>query len=131
MKNKRGFTLMEMAITIAVGAILMTSLGMLAQAQYGAMVENRNYIIAYNLARDRMASLSNLDYPAVSAETGLTPDSDFPGFIPTQEVTQLDTSGAHSLRQVCLRKRLGSVTGPVLVTLYTYRSDLLTFGDGV
>lgn len=129
--SQRGFTLIEITLVIAISTVLMTSLGIEAQNQYKATVGNRNSMVAYNLARDQMALLGNLDYPAVTAETALTPDSDFPDFIPTLEVTEIDSSGSHSLRQICLRIRLGSAAGPVLITLYTLRSDIVTFGDGV
>lgn len=130
-RSRSGFTLIEITLIIAIAAILMTSAGIEAVTQYRATVGNRNFIIAYNLARDQMAQLNNLAYPAVTAEAVLTPDGDFPDFIPTLEVAEIDTSGSYSLRQICFRMRLGSFAGPVLVTLYTYRSDILTYGDGI
>lgn len=130
-RHKRGFTLIELTITIAVGAILLGTLGSIAQVHYKTLVQNRNFLIAYNLARRQMAIMNNDAYPAVAAETALTPDAGFPNFIPTQEVTSVDTIGANSLRQVCIRVREVSLAGPVLITIYEYRSDILNFGDGI
>ncbi len=130
-KNNRGFTLIEMTMIVVVGAALMFGIVFAAQALFKSTVENRNYLIAFNLARRQMAIANNGTYPAVSSETAQTTDGNFPDFVPTQEVTQIDTSGSNSLRQICVRVHLGSSSGPVLVTLYTYRSDILTFGDGV
>jgi prepilin-type N-terminal cleavage/methylation domain-containing protein len=130
-KNNRGYTLIEMIIVIAVGSILMAGLVSAAQIQFKSTVENRNYLVALNLAMRQMAIANSADYPALSIETAQTADSSFPNFIPTQEVTLIDTSGIHSLELICVRVRLGSLSGPVLVALNTYRSDILTLGDGV
>lgn len=130
-RNRLGFTLMEMILMIAVGSMLVTSLVTAAQAHYKATIENRNYLIAFNLARNQMAAMYNSGYPSVMSETAQSVDSDFPDFVPTQEVTQEDTAGGHTLNKICIRVRLGSSTGPVLVSLYTFRSDIITYGDGV
>jgi prepilin-type N-terminal cleavage/methylation domain-containing protein len=129
--RKRGFTLIEMTLMIAVGSILVTSLVFAAQTHYKATIENRNYLIGFNLARRQMAIMYNTGYPAIMSETAQAVDSGFPDFIPTQEVTLIDSAGGHTLEQICIRVRLRSSTGPVLASLYTFRSDIITFGDGV
>ena len=131
MKHKRGFTMIEMTITIAISAILMTGLGLAVQTQLKAAVDNRNYLIALNLAKRQMAMMNNSTYPSVAGEAALSADSGFPNFIPTQEVVELASNGGKSLREIRIRVRHGSLAGPVLILLYTYRSDLLTFGNGL
>ena len=128
--NCRGYSLIEMTLMIAIGAVLFISIGPAAQNLAERAIENRDYLIALNLAKWQMALLMNSGYPAVTSETAQTADPAFPDFIPTQEVVDAATSGAHSLREVRVRVRRGSSSGPVLVLLHTYRSDILTFGNG-
>ena len=129
-RNKRGFTLIEMTIMIGVAAVLFISVSRAAQTLVDASVENRNYLVALNLAKNQMAIMNNAAYPAVAAETTQTAISPFTDFIPTQEVVSVATSGGNSIRQITIRIRLGSATGSVLIRLDTYRSNILTFGNG-
>lgn len=130
-KHPRGFTLMEMTIMIGLGAVLFISAGRAVQTMVDAAVENRNMLIALNLAKRQMAIMANSAYPAVAAEAAQTADTAFPNFIPTQEVTSVATSGTNSIRQITIRIRHGSSTGPVLIRLDTYRSSIITSGNGL
>ena len=115
---------------IAIGAVLFTGMTRAAQTLMETAIEGRNYMIALNLAKWQMAISNNAAYPAVVAETAQTADAAFPNFIPTQTVTSVATNGANSIRLITIRIRLNSVTGPVLVRLDTYRSNIITFGNG-
>ena len=130
MRKLRGFTLIEMTLMIGVGSVLMFGLTFAAHAQLKAVVDNRNMLIALNLAKLQMALINNAAYPAVVSETAQTADTAFPDFIPTKEVVSVDTSGGNSIREIRIRVRYGSSSGPVLVVLYAYRSDIITFGNG-
>ena len=130
MRGRRGFSLIEMTLMIAIGAALFIGIGPMAQNLAQRAVENRDYLIALNLAKWQMAIMMNSSYPAVAAETEQTADPAYPDFIPTQEVVDADTSDTYSLREVRIRVRQGSSSGPVLVLLHTYRSDIITFGNG-
>ena len=131
-RGRRGFTLMEMTIMIAISAVLMTGMTRAIQTLLELSNDNRDYLIALNLARRQMAMINLAGYPAVVAsETGLTPDGDFPSFTPTWQVTDVATSGGNSIRLIIVRVRRGSSTGPVLIRLDTYRSNIITFGNGV
>lgn len=131
MKNKRGFTLLEMAITIGIAAVLFTGMTRAGQNLMKAAIDNRNYVIALNLAKRHMAVMNNeVTVPAVIAETAQAADGVFPSFIPTRQVVAVAASGANYIRQITVRIRIGSVTGPVLIRLDTYRSNIITFGNG-
>ena len=131
MNNKRGFTLIELTVMIAIGAILTVGMAVSAETQMKTVVDNRNFLIALNLAKRQMAIMNRSAYPAVVAETALTADSNFPNFIVTQEVVPVDNDGgSKSIREIRVRVRLDSISGAVLVILYTYRSDILSFGNG-
>ena len=123
-------SLLELTITIAVGSVLLISITRAAHTQLKNAIVARNYVIALNLAKMQMAMMNNAAYPAVAAEAALTADVTFPNFIPTQEVVSVAVSGGDSIREVRIRIREGSVTGSVLVLLYTYRSNIITFGNG-
>jgi hypothetical protein len=123
-------TLVELVITIAIAAVIFTGMSGAVQAVIGSSTQNRNYGIALGLAKRQMAVMNNAAYPAVAAETALSADAAFPDFIPTQEVVSVATDGSESLREIRVRVRHGSSTGPVLVALYTYRTSIATFGDG-
>jgi hypothetical protein len=122
---------MELTITIALAAVLFTGSSGAIQALVGSAVQNRNYLIALGLAKRQMAVMNNSAYPAVAAEAALAADAAFPDFIPTQEVVSVATNGSESLREIRVRVRQGSDSGPVLVALHTYRTSVASFGDGV
>ena len=116
---------------ISIGAILAVGLTVAAETQMKTIIDNRDFLIALNLAKRQMAIMNRSAYPAVVAETALTADAAFPNFIVTQEVAAVDNDGAtKSIREIRVRVRRGSITGAVLVILYTYRSDILSFGNG-
>ena len=131
MNNRRGYSLVEMSIMIAVGSFLFISLGRAVMGLVENAIDNRNYTTALNIAKWQMAKMNNAAYPAVVAETAQTADPAFPSFIPTQTVVDVATSGTNSIRQITVRVRLDSVSGTVLIRLDTYRSDIITFGNGV
>jgi hypothetical protein len=126
MKNKRGVTLLELTMMIALGSILIIGISRGAQAQIKNTVDMRNYMIALNLAKKQMAIMNNGAYPAVGT-TAPAADAAFPNFTYSQVVSSVATSGVYSIRQIQLDVLNGT---RVLVRLYTYRSDLITFGNG-
>ena len=132
MMNKRGVTLVELVIMIAVGSILLMGMSKSSLSFLKRSVDARNMTIALNLAKRQMAIMNNTAYASlpVAAEAALSVDAAFPGFTPTQEVTSVAVSGAESIRRVIVRVRLGSSAGAVLVMLDTYRTSIVTFGNG-
>jgi len=120
-----------MVIVIGIGAVIMTGMTRATQSLMEFSVDNRNYLIALNLAKRHMAVMNNeATVPAVVVETAQAADAAFPSFIPTREVVLVDADGVNYIRQITVRVRLNSVTGPVLIRLDTYRSNLITFGNG-
>jgi prepilin-type N-terminal cleavage/methylation domain-containing protein len=126
LRGERGFTLMEMVILIAVGSVLLVGLSRAIQSQIQAAVEQRNQLVALNLARHQMAVMMNSAYPGTGTTT---PSSDgaFPDFAFSQVVTNVVTSGADTVNQIQMDV---SANGRVLVRLYTYRTNTASFGDG-
>ena len=133
LKGPRGFSLMELTIMIAIGAVMMVTIGRAALTLKYKATENRDYLAALNLGKYQMALMNNAAIPGVtgvgveSAQSAISP---FTNFIPTYEANNVATSGANYIRQITVRIRRGSATGPVLIRLDTYRSDIITFGNG-
>ena len=128
MKNRRGFTLIELVIMTAVASALFVGMGRAVQGQIKIATDNRDYMIALNLAKQQMALMNLAAYPAVATTTPAS-DAAFPGFTFSQAVTSVatDVGSGRSLRQIqfdVLRQ------GIVLVRLITYRTDVVTFGNG-
>ena len=117
---------MEMTMMIAVGAILLISMGRAAQSQIKNAIDNRNYMIALNLAKQQMAIMNLAAYPAVGT-TAPASDAAFPDFVFSQVVTSVATSGGNSIRQIEMDV---SANGKQLIALYAYRSNIVTFGNG-
>jgi type II secretory pathway pseudopilin PulG len=122
---------MEMTIMIAVGGILAMGITRAAQGQIREAMDNKEMQVALNLAKRQMAIMNNGALPAVVAETSLGADATFTDMFITQEVTSVAVSGSFNLRQVIVRVRNSSATGTVLILLRTYRTDLVTFGNGI
>ena len=115
---------------IAVGGILAMGITRAAQGQIREAMDNREMLVALNLAKRQMAIDNNVALPAVAAETSLGADGTFPQMFVTREVTSVAISGSNNLRQIIIRVRKGSAAGPILIAMYTRRTDLLTFGNG-
>ena len=130
MKNQSGFTLIESVMMIAIGSFLVSGIVLFTRQQTLNAMTMRDFLMASNLARLKMAQMNNTAYPAVGT-TAPAAEGSFPGFIFQQVVTGVATSGLSSVRQVEIRvdKSGGSFTNP-LVSLITYRQSDTTFGDG-
>lgn len=128
MRNRRGFSLIELVIMIAVSSALFVGMGRAVQSQIKMAGDNRDYLIALNLAKQQMAIMNlNTTLPAVGTTTPTDVGVAFSGFTFSQVVTSIAVSGSNNLRRIQLDVLKGST---VLVRLYTYRTDLVTFGNG-
>ena len=91
-----------------------------------------NTLIALQLAKKQMAVMNLGTCPSVGV-TNPSVDGgsgSFPGFTMTQTVTNCGagcTSGSDVLNQVQLDV---IANGKVLIRLYTYRTNIVTFGNG-
>ena len=131
MRNRRrGITLIELTMMIAIGAIIFTGISKSAQSLMKGALDNRNYLVALNLAKRQMAIMNNAAYPTVAAEASVGADAAFPDFIPTQEVVNIVTNGSDTLNEIRVRVHYQTAAGPVLILLRTYRSNVITFGNG-
>lgn len=126
-----GFTLIELIVTIAVGGFLVAGIVLLTRQQVMAGVQSRDHLTAVQLAKRRMAEVSNLPDASLATSTSSPYDSALPGFQCRTTVTNELTSGTVILRQILVEvdRASGSFEAP-LASLRTYRVNVVTFGDG-
>lgn len=130
-KVPRGFTLIELTITIAVSSIMVVGMVQAMQQQVVVSVETRDYLVAMNIARMKMGEIRAGSYPSVGTAT-LAAESAFPGYMSQRVVTDVVSSGGLSVRQVQVdvARSGGSFSSPI-VSLITYLTSVTTFGDGL
>lgn len=121
--SRRGVTLIELVIMIAVASVLFVGLARGYQSLIRRAVDNRNYMIALNLAKKQMAILNNTAYASLANST--TSDASFPGFSIVTTVTA--NSPIASMTNVRVDVTSG---GSTYVRLVTYRDAVVTFGTG-
>ena len=131
MKNKRGFSLIELTMMIAIGSVLFVGLSRGVHGLIKTAITNRDYLIALNLVKEKMAIMNNNAYITVLSTTTPAADADFSGFTFSQTVSNVLTSGANTLNQIQMDVLAG---GNVLVRVYTYRTNTVNgtqgFGNG-
>ena len=135
MRNCRGMTLIEMILTIALAAVLVTGMVIFTRTEVERMTYARDFIIASNLTRLEMAKMNNTDYSALPPGVVVLPqEPSFPGFMSQRTITQITNPFRNlaALRQVEIRTVpvTGSFSNP-LASLITYRESVTTFGDGI
>ncbi len=117
-KNK-GFTLIELIITIVVTGLIALPLALSLNAQINGAVSSGAYTTALNLARYEMEQVNNTPYANISSATY----SNFKGYPYNVTVTVTNVPGnvnpAASLKQITVSvTKTGSAT--VLASLTTY-----------
>ena len=127
-RNRRGYTMIEFIVMIAVASALTVGLGRAVQSQIGTALDNRDYMVALNLAKQQMAIMNaSTTVPALATTAPSDVGVSFSGFTFSQVVTSVATNGSDYIRQIQLDVLKGS---KVLVRVYTYRTNIVTFGNG-
>ena len=127
--GQRGFTLMEMTMMIAIGAVLLSGLSRAVQNEVYQTNELRYKLIATHLANRQMAIMWNTAYPSVGTSSSAQIDAtDFPSFMYTQGVADVATNGGNSLRSIEI---IVTLNGKEYARLESYWSNVVTFGNGV
>lgn len=123
-----GWTLIEIILMIAVGSILAIGATRAMQSQMSAVIQFRNYMVALHLAKRQMAILNNTAYASLT--TASAADATFTSFTVATTVTTPYTSAAPAAN---VKKVVVEVSTPedgILVQLNTYRTDVVSFGNG-
>ncbi len=131
-KTQKGFTLIEFVMMIAISSFLVAGIVLFTRQQMVNGLQMRDFLVASNLARLKMAQMNNTAYSSLPVGTTTLPvEPSFPGFAAQRVISAVATSGPSSLRQIkiLLDYNGGAFSSP-LVQLITYRQSNTTFGDG-
>jgi prepilin-type N-terminal cleavage/methylation domain-containing protein len=124
-KKQKGFTLVELVMTIVVVGIISIPLAILVREHLRSTVQSNNYAMAMNLARFEMERVKNMSYASVVAANF----TNYQGynFDVTRTVTFVQGTAvtAESLKRVVVTVTQGGVT---LATLMTYIPRNVTYG---
>ena len=127
--HKKGFTLLELVIIIAMAGALMTGIATALNTQMHRFMLMRRYYQALNLAKARIATFNNLTIASLPANGTIDyTDPSFSGFTIRQITTTPYSSGSWFVRQI--RVEVFTTKEGDLVNLYTYRTNAAAIGDG-
>lgn len=133
-QSHKGFTLIEFIIMIAVGSFLVSGLVLFTFQQTKNGTQMRDFFVALDLARLKMAEMNNTAYASLPVgTTTLADDPSFPGFDIQRVITLVNTGAPNpvTLRQINIKiDYAGGTFSSPLVQLSTYRQSNTTFGDG-
>ena len=134
MKNNsryRGFTLIELVITIVILGVVLIPLGFMSTEYVRAIVYSRDLGVAEGLAKVEMAKINNLSYSDVTLADGYdNTASNYEGYVYDLRRTVNNVDGwSGNLRQVQVRVFPSGESSLHLVNLITYVANV-SFGAG-
>ncbi len=126
-KNIKGFSLVELIMTIVVISIVAIPVSLLLTEHIRSVVYSQDITVALNLARMEMEKVNNLSYASISSASY----ANYSGYAydVTRTVTyaQGNAGSAESLKKIIVEvKKAGSAT--VITTLTTYLAKNVSFG---
>ena len=126
-KSLRGFSLVELIMTIVIVAIVSVPLSLLISQHFEGVLQSKDYTAGVNLARLEMEKVNNLSYNAIS--TGSFSNYQGYPYDVSRDVIFLvgDNLSQESLNQVTVSvRRSGSAA--VIVKFITYIAKNVTYG---
>ena len=134
-KNNQGFSLIEFIVMIAVGSFLVSGLVLFTRQQAVNGTQMRDFLVALDLARVKMAEMNNTAYASLTVgTTTLADDASFPGFDIQRVITLVNTGAPNpvTIRQIDIKiDYAGGTFSNPLIKLSAYRQSNTTFGDGI
>ena len=129
--NRRGLSLIELTITIAITSVLIYGITTSVRGFIRSVEHVRNTYVAMNLARLKMVEVRAGTYPGTGTTT-LASEASFPGYAMQRVVTNVASSGGRSVRrvQINVANSTAGFSTP-LVRLESYVTSVASFGDGV
>ncbi len=129
--TKRGFTLIEMIITITLLGIILIPLGFMSAEYVRAIVYSRDLGVAESLAKVEMAKINNLSFSDITLADGYdNTTSNYEGYSYDLRRTADNVAGwSGDLRQVQVRVFPSGESTIHLVNLITYIANV-SFGAG-
>ncbi len=124
MNNRKGFSLIELVMTIIVIGIVAVPLGLLVSRHYASVFVSQDYHTAMNLARFEMERVKKMSYANVVTATTQRSGYDL---ITTVTFVQGTALTPESLKRVVIDvRKTGTV--PIIYSLATYRARNVTYG---
>ena len=133
MKSVRGVTLIELILIIAIGAVLTVGLVKFGTQMVRQGILARDTVIAYNLARLKMAETEVADFSTLTlGNTALADEASFPAYDIRRTCSNVaSVAGPITLRRVdILIDYAGGNFSRPLARVITYRHNLVRFGNG-
>lgn len=136
MRKNRGFTLIEMIVTITVASFLIAGIVLFTRQLTHNGIRVKDYLTALYLAKLKLAEANNASFASLDpGVVTLDDEASFPGFDIQRTVSDVSTATVGgqsiSLRQVRIDvDNAGGSSASPLVRLVTYRQSQTTFGDG-
>lgn len=123
-RNKNGFTLIELIMTMIVVGIIAVPISLLISRHIESVFESQDYMLARNLARLEMERVNNTGYGSIFDDSF----SDY-GYDITRTVSFVQGSGgsAESLKKISVAvTKAGS--SKILAGLVTYLAKNISYG---
>ena len=128
--GKRGFTLVELIMTVVVVSIVAVPLSLLISQHLESVLQSQDYTLAVTLARLDMEKVNNLSYDNVDS----VPFTPYPGYnydigrdVVCLQGNYVDGVSGESLKKITVEvRRTGS--SQVLVSLVTYLAKNVAYG---
>ena len=123
-QNKKGFTLIELIITIVIVGMIAIPLSLLLAEMVQSVETAGENNIAVNLARLEMEIVNNLDYDSITSRT--TTFGEYPYDV-IRDVNEIYSSGDEGLKEISVEVQK-SGSEDVLVTFITYLAKNVNYG---
>ncbi len=107
MGKRKGFTLIEIIVTMVLLAVIAVTVGLFTMAQMQAVARSGEYTIAFNLARLELETVNNLAYASLPVGTVTTNNYKLYSYTVIRTVSYVfgNDAAAESLKQVLIEVR--------------------------
>lgn len=125
--RKKGFTLIELVMTIVVVSIVAIPISMLISQHLTSAIQSSTYTTALNLARFELEKVNNMAYANINSGTVLNYEEYGYDIIRTVIFVQGDASSAESLKHIRVEIK-DADSSALMYSLETYIAKNVSYG---